>query len=288
MCAPEQKRPTRLDTLGGDYTEAAIRDRIAEQVRDATGSNGGFAKLGEQNDGYDKTKEQFSSDQASGKTAETTSMNLSDNSPVHVNLLIDIQAKIRAGKGPGYEHWARIFNLKQAAKTLVFLQEKGIDNYQDLLRQSDTAVTIFHTLTEKIKIAEKRMKEITELEKQIGIYGKTRETYAQYKASGWSRWFYEEHSSDLIRHKAAKKFFNKLGLKTFPKITELKQDYAKTLAEKNKIYTIYHKEKELMQQLLTAKKNAQSLLGIEPVQTKIKPTRAKGQKRYSKNDKDNR
>jgi hypothetical protein len=288
MCAPEQKRPTRLNTLGGDYTEAAIRDRIAEQVRDATGSNGGFVKLSEQNGGYDKTTEQFSSDQHSDKIIENSSGNLSDNSHIHVNLLIDIQAKIRAGKGPGYEHWARIFNLKQAAKTLVFLQEKGIDNYQDLLRQSDTAVTIFHTLTEKIKTAEKRMKEIAELEKQIGIYGKTRETYAQYKASGWSRRFYEEHASDLIRHKAAKNFFNELGLKTFPKISELKQEYAKTLAEKKKLYASYHKEKELMQQLLTAKKNAQSLLGIEPEQTKIKPSRAKGQERSSQNEKDNR
>lgn len=41
-----------------------------------------------------------------------------------IDLLIDLQAKVQEGKGAGYQHWAKVFNLKQMAKVLLFLQEK--------------------------------------------------------------------------------------------------------------------------------------------------------------------
>ena len=95
--APGQKRPTRLNTIGGDYTEAAIRARLGKEKILSSGSNSGVH--------------------------------------TRVNLLVDIQAKIAGGKGPAYEQWAKIFNLKQAAKTLIFLQENGIDSYEDLKKK---------------------------------------------------------------------------------------------------------------------------------------------------------
>ena len=54
----------------------------------------------------------------------------------NINLLIDIQAKIDAGKGPGYERWAKIFNLKQAAKTFNYLSEHGIADYAGLIEHT--------------------------------------------------------------------------------------------------------------------------------------------------------
>ena len=71
--------------------------------------------------------------------------------------MIDIQAKLQAGKGAGYAHFATIYNLKNAAETLVFLQEQGIAGYGVLKEKAAAATAKFNELTAKIKAAEKRM-----------------------------------------------------------------------------------------------------------------------------------
>ena len=248
--APGQKKPTRLDTLGGDYTEAAIRERLSGTRTVASASAGGL-----------------SAEQASGHT--------------RVSLLIDIQAKIREGKGGGYEHWARIFNIKEAAKTLIFLKENGIDSYDDLVKRASSASSDFSALNNKIKDADKRMAEISELQKYIGQYGKTRDVYAQYRKSGWNEKFYEEHRADITLHRAAKKYFDDLGYgkdKKLPTIASLKQEYAALMAEKKKLYSGYHAAKKNMQDLLIAKSNADKTLGIKPETQNRDASRSKTQR----------
>ena len=179
-------------------------------------------------------------------------------------MLIDIQAKIREGKGAGYEQWARIFNIKEAARTLLFLKENGIDSYGDLVKKASAASSEFSALSEKIKNAEKRMSEIAELQKNIGTYGKTRDVYAEYKKSGWNAKFFEEHRAEITLHKAVKKYFNDEGYgkdKKLPEISSLKQEYAALLAEKKNHYSGYHAVKENMKALLVAKGNADRILG---------------------------
>jgi hypothetical protein len=67
------------------------------------------------------------------------------------NLLIDIQAKLREGKGAGYEQWAKVFNIKQMAKTLLWLQENKIDSYEDLCRRASAASGEFHRRNVSVK-----------------------------------------------------------------------------------------------------------------------------------------
>ena len=225
--APGWKKPFRLDSLGDDYTETAIRARLGKVKIITSGGDSGTR-----------------------------------NAP---NLLIDIQTKIREGKGAGYEQWAKIFNLKQAAKTLIFLQEMGIDSYDDLKQKAAAASNEFDALDEKIKSAEKRLKDIAELQKQIGIYGKTRAVYDAYKKSGWDRAFYDANAADIILHRAAKKFFDAQSFKgKLPSINSLKQEYATTLMEKKKFYSDYHKLRDSSRELAVAKANADRLLGITP------------------------
>lgn len=181
-----------------------------------------------------------------------------------LSLLIDIQEKMQKGKGEGYRHWATRFNLKEMSKTLIFLQENGIDSYDDLVAQATAASADFNRRLEKIKAAEARLADISELQNQIGIYGKTREVYQRYKASGWSDDFYETHRTDITLHKAAKKHFDSLGLKKLPSMQSLKQEYATLLAEKKKMYAGYHEVKEQSRALLTAKRNAEQILDIVP------------------------
>jgi hypothetical protein len=245
--APGQTKPTRLDTLRGDYTEAVIRERLAEG-RTAADSN--------------QAMEQTTT---APLTASGGSF-IQKPDAVRVNLLIDIQAKIREGKGAGYENWARIFNLKEAARTLVFLKENGIDSYDDLKEKASTALSGFSALSEKIKAADKRLAAISELQKYIGSYGKTRDVYAGYVKAGRSEKYYEEHRADITLHMAAKKYFDGQGYgknKKLPTIAALKQEYAALLTEKKKLYTSYHAVKAGMQELLIAKGNADKILGIK-------------------------
>jgi hypothetical protein len=229
VCEPGQKRSRRLDMLGDDYTESAIRERLGKARIITTGGDSG----------------------------------------TRVSLLVDIQAKIREGKGEGYAQWAKVFNLKAAAKTLIFLQENGIDSYDDLMKKSSSASGEFAALSKRIKDIDSRLKEITELQKYIGQYSKTRDTYAKYKTSGWSRDFYDEFTADIILHRAAKKYFNDKGFTgKLPSINSLKQEFATLTAEKKKLYSGYHDLRENSRALVVAKGNAQRILGISPeVQT---------------------
>jgi hypothetical protein len=152
--------------------------------------------------------------------------------------------------------------LKQAAKTLVFLQENGIDSYEDLRKKSSSASGDFSARTTRIKEIEARLKEIAELQKYIGQYGKTRDVFAAYKASGWSAKFNSDHAADIILHRAAKKYFDGLGLKKLPPIASLKQEYATLATEKKKLYTGYQELKERSRSLQMAKANADRLLDV--------------------------
>jgi hypothetical protein len=146
---------------------------------------------------------------------------------------------------------------------LLFLQDNGIDSYDDLVAKTSAASAEFDKRMTGIKAAEKRLAEISDLQKHIGAYGKTREVYAKYKASGWSPDFYEAHRAEITLHRAAKKHFDDMKIKKLPTIASLKQEYAAQLAEKKKLYSGYHEAKDNVRQLLVARGNAARLLGID-------------------------
>ena len=70
-----------------------------------------------------------------------------------VNLIIDIQSRLQ-GKGPGYERWAKVFNLKQMASALAYLQENNLMEYEQLEKKASETVELFHTLSGQIKNTE--------------------------------------------------------------------------------------------------------------------------------------
>jgi cell fate (sporulation/competence/biofilm development) regulator YlbF (YheA/YmcA/DUF963 family) len=179
-------------------------------------------------------------------------------------LLIDIQSEIQQGKGGGYEHWARIFNVKEGAKTLLFLKDNGVDSYEELVEKSAVATSEFTVRLNKIKAIDVRLNETSTLQKQISIYSKTLETYKKYLSSGRDVDFYESCRADIMAHEAAKKYFDSLNVKKLPSIQELKQEYAALLADKKKLYVGYKKLKEKSQKLGTAKMNVERILGIKP------------------------
>ena len=183
--------------------------------------------------------------------------------PPKVNLLVDIQAKLQAGKGAGYARWAKVFNLKQMAQTMNFLTEHNLLDYAVLEGKADVATARHNELSAQIKAAEKRMAEIAVLRTHIVNYAKTRETYVAYRKAGYSKKFREEHEADILLHQAAKNAFEDLGVKKLPTVKSLQAEYAQLLDDKKKAYGEYRRSREEMRELLTAKANVDRLLNME-------------------------
>ena len=224
----DQKRFIRLDTLGSGYSEAELRAVL------------------------------------SGEKAHWPRKKIVRPVPdKKINLLVDIQAKLRAGKGVGYERWAKVFNLKQMAQTVNYLTEHNLLEYDMLAAKTASSTAQYNELSAQIKAAEKRLAEIAVLKTQIINYAKTRDTYVAYRKAGYSKKFLAEHESDILLHKAAKKSFDELGVKKLPTVKSLQAEYAALLAEKKAAYADYRKARNEMKELLTVKANVDHLLGTD-------------------------
>lgn len=177
--SPED-RYTRCDTLKGDYTEQAIKERIT---------------------GARIVKPRRTSPQK----------------PVSkVGLLVDIEAAIRSGKGPGYERWAKVFNLKQLSQAVIYLKEHGDMSYEDLQEKSDAVTASFNALSVQIKELESQMAANGELQKQIVNYAKTRAVYVEYRKAGYSKKFRAAHEAEILLHQTAKKYFTRWESQSCP------------------------------------------------------------------------
>ena len=177
------------------------------------------------------------------------------------NLLVDIQAKLRAGKGAGYARWATLFNLKQMAQTVAYLQDHELLDYAVLSEKAAAASAHFNELSTRIKASETRMAEIAVLKTHIINYAKTRDVYAGYRKAGYSKKYLAEHESDILLHKAAKNAFDELGVKKLPTVKSLQEEYAKLLAEKKAAYAEYRRSRDEMRELLLHKQNVDRMLG---------------------------
>ena len=225
---PEWKKVARLDSLGEGYTQDDLLAILAGE-------------------------KEYSPRKRKVKQVETPK----------VNLLVDIQAKLQAGKGAGYERWAKVFNLKQMAKTMNYLTEHNLLDYAELEEKAAAASARHNALLAQVKAAEQRIAEIAVLKNHIINYSKTCDVYVAYRKSGYSKKFLAQHEADILLHKAAKKAFDELGVKKLPTVKELQTEYAQLLAEKKSTYAEYRRSKEEMRELLTAKANVDRLLNME-------------------------
>ncbi|MHB8130808.1 MAG: relaxase/mobilization nuclease domain-containing protein [Mobilitalea sp.] len=187
-----------------------------------------------------------------------------------VNLLVDIQTKLQAGKGAGYERWAKVFNLKQMAKTLNYLEENHITSLEVLERKVQEVNKQFQEVSEQIKASEKRMAEISVLQKHIYNYAKTKEIYVEYRKSGYSKKFYEEHVEELLLHKTAKLAFDKVDGKRIPKVKELREEYRRLVDSKSSISSNYRKMKQERKEISVIRANINVLLTGSEVKDVIK------------------
>ncbi len=180
-----------------------------------------------------------------------------------VSMLIDIEAKLAGGKSGGYTQWAKVFNVKQMAKALLYLQEHGIKNREELNARADAAGEKLAAVNERIKAIDTQIKEIAELRGQIVTYAKTRKTFDEYKASHYSRRFYDEHENDIEQHRAAKRYFSEHCTGKLPKMKDLNAEFDKLVAEKREAYAEYRAIRDEHRELLVHRHNVEVFLGEE-------------------------
>ena len=233
--APGQERFTRLKTLGADYTEEAIRERIA-------GRRAKAAKAPrEQRD---------------------------------VSLLIDIENSIKAAQSKGYEQWAKIHNLKQAAKTMNFLTEHKIEQYADLVSRIEEMSAESGQAADALKNAEKRLADMAVLTKNVSTYQKTKPVYDAYRKARNREKYRAGQEQAIILHEAAARSLKAAGIAKLPNLAALQSEYEALQAQKEALYADYGKLKKKVREYDIIKQNIDSIL-----QADRQPEREKGTER---------
>ena len=219
--APGQERFTRLKTLGADYTEEAIRERIA-------GRRAKAAKAPrEQRD---------------------------------VSLLIDIENSIKAAQSKGYEQWAKIHNLKQAAKTMNFLTEHKIEQYADLVSRIEEMSAESGQAADALKNAEKRLADMAVLIKNVSTYQKTKPVYDAYRKARNREKYRAGQEQAIILHEAAARSLKAAGIAKLPNLAALQSEYEALQAQKEALYAVYGKLKKKVREYDIIKQNIDSIL----------------------------
>ena len=219
--APGQERFTRLKTLGADYTEEAIRERIAGRRTKA-------AKAPREQRG--------------------------------VSLLIDIENSIKAAQSRGYEQWAKIHNLKQAAKTLNFLTEHQISQYEDLTAKIEEVQTEIEKAGDALKEVEKRLADMAVLIKNVSTFQKTKPVYDTYRKARNKDRYRAAHEGTVILHEAAAKALKAAGISKLPNLAALQAEYEKLQEQKEALRADYGKLKKQVKEYDVIRQNIDSIL----------------------------
>lgn len=223
---PGGKRYIRLDTVGAEYSEEALRMTLA-------GKHVHIPK------------------QARGKMPHA-----------QIELLINIEAKMRAGKGKGYERWAERHNTDVMASSMLYLIDNHISSYAELEYKIQSAVDRRTELKSTISTAQARMQEISKQKKAILVYRRTKDVYTQYRESGWSPAFYREHKADIEAHKEAQAVYSVVGGK-LPTLSDLSEEYALLLSQKKQAGEQLSQLSEELKNLRHIKSNMDTLLDDE-------------------------
>jgi hypothetical protein len=212
-----------MKTLGVDYTEDAITARIAGHSRPS--------RQQKQRDGK-------------------------------ISLLIDIQNNIKAQQNAGFAHWAKLNNLKQAAKTMNFLTEHGITSYEELESKLAALTEKRDTALASIKGAERRMAELALVKKHAATYRQLKPVYDRYRQSRDKEKFLRGHESEIILFEAVARELKRLGAVPLPSAERLETELTALAEQKETLYTEYTAARGEAREYETIKQNVDALLSV--------------------------
>ena len=192
---PNGKRYIRLESLGSEYTEESLLQTLK------------------------------------GQHTHIPKTPRNDYTVSQVKRLIEVEAKLREGKGKGYMVWAERNNIDAKAQSIIYLKENNIGSIDELEGQIHLLRTARNELYAAVRQSQDRMKEINQLRQAIRDYRRTKEVYTQYRESGWSQKYYNEHREEIEAHKKAQTAYSAVDGK-MPSLKELTAEYDSLRAQK--------------------------------------------------------
>ena len=220
--AEGQERFTRAKTIGENYTEERIKERIQ---------------------GRNPRKGQMQS----GRKG--------------ISLIIDIQNSIKAQESKGYEHWAKIHNLKEAAKTLNYLTENNLLQYADLEKKVEDIHSSYTRTGYDLKQIEARLREVQPLIKNITNYQKLKPVYDAYMKAKDKSAFRAKHEAELVIFEAAKSTLLAMqGDQKLPSLKSLQAEQQHLLEDQQRLYDERAKLKKEARVIDTMKANVDDFL----------------------------
>lgn len=257
-----EKKPHTFDALLGLLTEAGYTVKRGKNIT--------LMKDGQKNIRLNSLGEGYTEANLlaviSGAKVHTPRKNRRMAAP-KPRLITEIEEKLNGR----HSQWDSVRILKQMAQSVLYVQQHDFENFEALASKAAVASVRVSDLSNTIRSAENRMAEIAALRTQIINYVKTRDVYAGYRKAGYSKKYLAEHEADIIIHKAAKKYFDGLGLKKLPTVKSLNAEYTALLAQKKAAYAEYNAAKKEQRELLIHKANVEQILGLgEQEKTKIR------------------
>ena len=223
--APGQERFTRCKTLGEDYTE----ERITQRIKGISIDRGPRRR----------------------STGE-------------ISLRIALEDSIKAQQSAGYARWAKLHNLKQAANSLNFITEHQIDSYEGLESRLAEISAANDAAASALKDAERRLGDMALLIKNLSAYKQLRPVALELRNAKDKAAFRRQHESQLILYEAAAKALKEAGVTKLPNLYALKTEYKKLDAERERLSAQYSEAKQKLKEYGIVKQNVDSILRTAP------------------------
>lgn len=220
--AEGQERFTRSKTIGENYTEERIKERIA------------------------------------GRTPRRSQRQAT---PKGISLIGDIQARIRLIDSKGYEHKAKLTILKEAARTLNYLTENNLLQYADLEKKVEDVHSSYDRTGKELKGVEARLREVQPLIKNISNYQRLKPVYDAFQKAKDKLGFKAKHEAELVIFEAARSTLLAMqGDEKLPSLKTLQAEQQRLLEEQQRLYDERVKLKKEVKQIETIKSNVDTFL----------------------------
>lgn len=220
--AEAQERFTRSKTIGENYTEERIKDRIA------------------------------------GRTPRRSQR---QSTPKGISLIGDIQERIRLIDSKGYEYKAKLTILKEAARTLNYLTENNLLQYADLEKKVEDIHSSYDRTGKELKGVEARLREVQPLIKNISNYQRLKPVYDAFQKAKDKPGFKAKHEAELVIFEAARSTLLAMqGDEKLPSLKTLKAEQAQLFEEQERLYAERNRLKKEAKQIETIKSNVDTFL----------------------------
>ena len=220
--AEGQERFTRSKTIGENYTEERIKERIA------------------------------------GRTPRRSQR---QTTPKGISLIGDIQERIRLIDSKGYEHKAKLTILKEAARTLNYLTENSLLQYADLEKKVEDVHSSYDRTGKELKGVEARLREVQPLIKNISNYQRLKPVYDAFQKAKDKPGFKAKHEAELVIFEAARSTLLAMqGDEKLPSLKTLQAEQQRLLEEQQRLYDERAKLKKEVKQIATIKSNVDTFL----------------------------